>query len=77
MTSKAIKTTLFTLLVLSIAVPTIGIVFAADQNITVTDTITIKDSVKVTKNITVTDTVAFKDSVKVTVSSSTNLLNHN
>lgn len=50
MTSKTIKTTLFTLLVLSIAVPTTSMVFAAEQNVTATDTPAIKDSVEVTKN---------------------------
>ena len=77
MISKTIKTTLFALLVLSIAVPTASMVFAADQNITATDTITIKDSVKVTKNITVSDTITMKDSVKITVNSSTNVLKGN
>lgn len=70
MTSKTIKTTLFALLVLSIAVPTTSMAFAAEQNVTATDTITIKDSVKVTKNVTATDTVTVNDSVKITKNSS-------
>jgi len=48
-----IKTTLFTLLILSIAVPTTSMVFAAEQNVTATDTVTMKDSVKITKSSSV------------------------
>ena len=68
--TRTIQTTLFALLVLSIAVPTAGMAFAAEQNVTATDTVTIKDSVKVTKNVNATDTVEIKDSVKVTKNSS-------
>ena len=45
--TKTIKTVLFTLLVLSVAVPS-SMAFAAEQNVTASDTITIKDSVKIT-----------------------------
>jgi len=68
--TRTIQTTLFTLLILSIAVPTTGMAFAAEQNVTATDSITIKDSVKVTKNVNATDTVMIKDSAKVTKNSS-------
>ena len=51
--TKVIKTALFALLVLSIAVPTTSMVFAAEQNVTASDTVELKDSVKITKNSSV------------------------
>ncbi len=51
--TRTIQTTLFTLLILSIAVPTTSMVFAAEQNVTATDTVEIKDSAKITKNSSV------------------------
>ena len=51
--TRTIQTTLFALLVLSIAVPTTGMAFAAEQNVTATDTVAIKDSAEITKNSSV------------------------
>lgn len=51
--TKTIQATLFTLLVLSIAVPTTGMAFATGQNITATDTVAMKESVDVTKSSSV------------------------
>jgi len=48
--SKIIQTTLFTLLVLSIAVPISSMAFATEQNVTANDTVEVKDSVEITKN---------------------------
>jgi hypothetical protein len=49
--TKTIQATLFTLLVLSIAVPTTGMAFAVGQN--ATDAVAMKDSVEVTKSSSV------------------------